>query len=108
MRFLYDILFFIFSLFYLPLFFIKGKHKDGFLERFGVVSDQVRHKLAGKNVIWVHAVSVGEMTQGVRLGDAIRKHFSDAQLLLTTTTATGRTIAQRFKKSDDVALYFPV
>ena len=108
MRLLYDILFFFFSLFYLPIFFIKGKHGDGFLERFGVVPDEIKKKLTGKNVIWIHAVSVGEMAQGVRLADAIRKRCANAQFVLTATTAAGREIAEKFKKSEDTALYFPV
>jgi len=51
---------------------------------------------------------VGEMAQGVRLADALRDKCQNAQFVLTTTTATGKEIAEKFKKSEDVVLYFPV
>ncbi len=108
MRFVYDILFFLFSVIYLPSFFIKGKHKDGFISRFGVVPDAVKEKLSGKNVIWIHAVSVGEMAQAVRLADALRNKYDNVQFVLTATTTTGKEIAEKFKKPEDMILYFPV
>ena len=108
MRFVYDILFFIFSLIYLPLFFIKGKHRDGFRSRLGRVPAAVKEKLAGTNVVWIHAVSVGEMAQGVRLSETLRTKFDHVRFVLTATTAAGKEIAERFKRPEDVALYFPV
>ena len=108
MRILYDILFLIFSLFYLPFFIIKGKHKDGFWERFGVVPDAVKKTLAGKKVIWIHAVSVGEMIQAIRLTNALRKKAADLRFVLTATTAAGKGIAEKFKATEDIVLYFPV
>ncbi|PIU40753.1 MAG: hypothetical protein COT00_00035, partial [Candidatus Omnitrophica bacterium CG07_land_8_20_14_0_80_50_8] len=108
MRIIYDIFFFLFSLIYLPLFLIKGKHKEGFLSRLGVVGADVKEKIKGKNVIWIHAVSVGEMTQGVRLADALRNKYANTRFVLTATTLAGKQIAEHFKKTEDVALYFPV
>ncbi len=108
MRFLYDILFFLFSLIYLPFFLIKGKHKKGFLSRFGVVPDDAKEKLLGKNMIWIHAVSVGEMAQALRLTEALKTKYKNTRFVLTATTATGKEIAEKFKKPEDIALYFPV
>ena len=59
-------------------------------------------------MIWIHAVSVGEMSQAVRVADALRKRLPDAQFVMTATTATGREIAEKFKRSEDVVLYYPV
>ena len=108
MRFLYDIFFLIFSFFYLPLFLIKGKHKEGFSERFGAVPIAVKEGLSDKEVIWIHAVSVGEMLQAVRLADALRKRVTNSRFVLTATTATGLEIAKKFKKNEDFALCFPL
>ncbi len=108
MRLVYDIVFFIFCIFYLPIFFIKGKHRDGFLSRFGVVPKDVREKLFGKKVIWIHAVSVGEMAQAVKLTGALRNKYQDLCFVLTATTAAGKAFAEKHKDPRDFAIYFPV
>ncbi len=87
---------------------MKGKHKKGFSTRFGVVPGPVKEKLSGRNVIWIHAVSVGEMAQAVGLADALRKRITNSRLVSTATTATGLEIADKFKGNEDVALCFPV
>lgn len=46
-------------------------------------------------VIWVHAVSVGEMTSALPLIDALRAERPDATVLLTTTTASSADLAAR-------------
>ncbi len=108
MRFLYDICFLIFALFYLPFFLMKGKHKQGFLTRLGLVPRPIRESLAGEKVIWVHAVSVGEMVQAIRLVNALREKLREFKFVLTATTATGLEVAQKLKNDEDTALYFPV
>ncbi len=47
-----------------------------------------------KNVLWIHAVSVGETRAAQPLIKALRVHFPDVPLLLTQMTPTGRATAQ--------------
>ncbi len=108
MRILYDIGLFLFALCYLPVFFLKGKHREGFLERFGILPAEVKKALAGKKVLWVHAVSVGEAVQAVRLIQSLRERIPGYRFVLTVTTASGRDIARKLSKEGDVVLYFPV
>ena len=108
MRILYEIVFFVFSLFYLPFFLIKGKHKDDFFSRFGKVPSSVKSQLAGKQVIWIHGVSVGEVIQAVRLANLLRDGVKDTWFVLTTTTIAGRQILEKLKGDQDVSLNFPV
>jgi 3-deoxy-D-manno-octulosonic-acid transferase len=108
MQLICNFLFFLFSLFYLPFFFLKGKHRQGFGERLGMVPAEVKRRLAGKKVLWVHAVSVGEVVQAARLIDVLRPKFPSALFVLTTTTATGYQTACRLKKPQDQLLYFPI
>ncbi|MBI2095478.1 MAG: hypothetical protein HYT89_04875 [Candidatus Omnitrophica bacterium] len=108
MRFLYDILFFFFAVVYLPLFFLKGKHHGGLRSRFGIVPARARAALKGRRVIWIHGVSVGEVTQAIRLADALKGRIPAARFLLTTTTVAGRQVAQALKGGEDVLLYFPL
>ena len=72
MFFLYDVLFFIFSLFYLPIFLLKGKHRHGLGQRFGIVPREDQEKLKNKKVFWLHAVSVGEAAIAVRFANALK------------------------------------
>ena len=107
-RFLYSICFFVFSLFYLPLFIIKGKHKEGFLSRFGYVPKPIQEKLFGKKVIWVHAVSVGEVVQAVRLVGLLKEKLGHVRFVITTTTSTGQEVARKAKQDETILLYFPI
>jgi 3-deoxy-D-manno-octulosonic-acid transferase len=107
MRLLYDIGFLLFAVFYLPVFFLKGKHRGGFLERFGILSAEVKRSLSGKKVVWVHAVSVGEAVQGARLIQALGERLFGYHFVLTVTTAAGRGVAQKLLKENAVVLYFP-
>ena len=97
MRFLYDIAFLIFSLFYLPIFFLKGKWNRASLSRFGILPDEVVRRLKERPVLWVHAVSVGAMGMAVGFVNRLREDQMDAQFLLTTTTVTGHEVGQKIK-----------
>ena len=107
MNFLYDIGFFIFALFYLPLFFLKGKWNKASLSRLGIIPQEAQQRLRGQNVLWLHAVSVGEVGVAVGFLNRLRDELRDVQVLLTTTTVTGYGVAQKIKNEEDVLLYFP-
>ena len=53
-------------------------------ERFGFVP-----KIDAENVIWIHAVSVGEVRTIVPLVEYLQREYSDSRILVTTMTATG-------------------
>lgn len=53
-------------------------------ERFGFVPEVHAEKL-----IWIHAVSVGEVRTIVRLVEFLQDEFPDSRILVTTMTATG-------------------
>lgn len=108
MRVLYDILFFLFALAYLPAFFFKGKHRKGFLERFGFLPAESRRVLEGKSVVWIHGVSVGEIVLAARLAEAVRARRPGTAVLLTVTTPAGREVAEKLKSDADAACYLPV
>lgn len=107
LRFLYDAGFLLFAIAYLPVFFMKGKHRLGMGSRFGAVPDDVRRSLSGRRVVWIHAVSVGEMALALRLADAVRAKFTDVKILLTVTTVAGWGVAEKAKHEEDALLFFP-
>lgn len=78
----------------------------GFAERFGRVPQEVVTTLAGRPVIWLHAVSVGEAIAARSLLKGVREDYPDHALLVSTTTETGRGIVERDGLADAV-IYFP-
>mgnify|MGYP006422963809 CR=1 FL=1 len=61
-------------------------------ERFGLITP-----IHGKPVIWIHAVSVGEVQAAVPLINRLLKGYPEYSLVVTTTTPTGaHTVKQRF------------
>ena len=64
-------------------------YREGLGERFGFGP---RSETA--EVIWVHAVSLGEMTAAAPLVRALRSRYPKNELILTTATPTGRARAR--------------
>lgn len=99
----------LFALLYLPTFIRKGKHGAGFSERLGRLDPRDRARLArASKIIWIHGVSVGEVTLAFRLGGEIRRRQPETLLLYTVTTRTGREVAERLRQEADVVAYSPI
>src|SRR5208337_3483370 len=83
-----------------------GKYRAGVRQRFGAVPPA----LAGCNekpVIWVHAVSVGEVVASSEIVKALQQQFPSHRVLISTTTSTGQKLAaQRFGAEN--VFYFPL
>jgi len=109
---LYNFLFSLVFLLALPFYAYKmvkrGKYRDGILERFGVYSPALRKELRGKTVIWIQAVSVGEVMAALKLIDELKAQYTQAKILLTTTTARGYQVATQKVPADVVVAYYPL
>lgn len=60
-------------------------HAKRWSERFGFISSAA----ADQDIIWLHAVSVGEVVAAVPLVKALQKQYSNQRILMTCTTVTG-------------------
>ena len=74
--------------------------------RFGFVRREELLPLAGADVIWVHAVSVGETIAVEPLVKELKKRWPDRKIVLSTMTETGREVAKKIREAD-CHLYFP-
>src|SRR3974390_524776 len=73
------------------------KSREGLLARLGAVPPHLRHRDDPRPVIWLHAVSVGEVLAVSRLLAEFDHAFPDPRLFISTTTRTGQALArQRF------------
>lgn len=76
-----------------------GKYRAGFTGRLGVAPERL--KGARRNCIWVHAVSVGEVLAVGRLIAELQAAAPETQVLISTTTATGQSLArERFGEAN--------
>jgi 3-deoxy-D-manno-octulosonic-acid transferase len=82
-----------------------GKYREGLGERLGRVPERIRaHDVP---VIWVHAVSVGEVLAASRLIDELSARLPGWRIMVSTTTRTGQKIA-RERFGTDRVFYFPL
>jgi len=106
-RLFFDMVFLCYALVAFPLFVAKGKLKEGWSERWGRVGTLVRERLAGKSVVWIHSVSVGETRLACHLLSRLRHRMPGTAFVLSTTTTSARKIARDALAPEDTLLYFP-
>lgn len=102
--------YFLFALGYSPVFIRKMKQAADASElvnqRLGKFSEDLKSKIQNKKVLWLHAVSVGEVM-------AVRRFLLDLletrseHIVLTTVTPTGQRMAKELESSRVTVLYFP-
>jgi 3-deoxy-D-manno-octulosonic-acid transferase len=84
-----------------------GKYRNGFAERLGQMPSQLRMPEKREPVIWVHAVSVGEVLAVAGLVEELRRRFPQHRIFVSTTTDTGQALARkRFGEAN--VFYFPM
>jgi 3-deoxy-D-manno-octulosonic-acid transferase len=84
-----------------------GKYRKGLTERLGRLPSRLHLPGERVPVIWVHAVSVGEVLAVAGLVEELRRRFPQHRILVSTTTDTGQALArQRFGEAN--VFYFPM
>jgi 3-deoxy-D-manno-octulosonic-acid transferase len=98
-RLIYNLLWPIGLLLFLPGYLVKmfrrGGYREKFGQRFGIYDRHLCARLYWKKPIWLHAVSVGEVTIALKLSRQIRALRPDQHFVLTTTTTTGFAFANK-------------
>src|SRR5690349_3642682 len=95
----------------LPYWLVKmvrhGKYRAGLGQRLGRGPAGLSTKTDSRQVIWVHAVSLGEVLAVQRVVDELRRRHPDIRVVVSTTTRTGQLLA-RERFGEDEAFYFPL
>lgn len=101
---LYDFLLILAAIPLLPYALFKGiRHgnaRRGVAERLALYDSRQLGKLKNRQVIWVHAVSVGETRASIPLLRKLRKTYPEAAIVLSSLTFTGRAIADEIEEVD--------
>jgi 3-deoxy-D-manno-octulosonic-acid transferase len=84
----------------------SGRYRAGLAGRLGVVPKGLRAAIAGREVVWVHAVSVGEALAATRLVTELEAALGDGwAVVVSTTTATGQALARERFGAERVFFY---
>lgn len=87
--------------------FILGKYRESLKERLGLTLPSFTPK-EGQEVIWIHAVSMGETRAVIPLYRLIRKSYPEAAVVISTTTETGGSEAKRSMPDADAHFFLPL
>ena len=84
-----------------------GKYRRGFSERLGSLPARLRLPLNADQVIWIHAVSVGEVLAVTSLVAELQRRLAGHRIFISTTTDTGQALARK-RFGDERVFYFPM
>ncbi|MFN7140169.1 MAG: 3-deoxy-D-manno-octulosonic acid transferase [Limisphaerales bacterium] len=112
MRSLYNFLFLIGFGLSAPFYFLKmwrrGNWKAGFEQRFAIYSSKLKQALTNRHVIWIHAVSVGEVNICIELIRSLEKRLPNIKIVVSTTTSTGMGELQKKLPAHIDKIYYPI
>lgn len=111
-RTLYNILFTIGFLLAAPYYFLRmrrrGNWRRGFAQRFGKYDTKIKQAITNRHVLWIHAVSVGEVNICTQLIRALEPRVPNVKIVVSTTTTTGMGELERKLPSHITKIYYPI
>src|SRR4030081_3904724 len=112
MRFVYNLLWPLGLLLFLPGYIVKiirrGGYREKFGQRLGWYDIDLRSRLRKRRSTWLHAVSVGEVDVAFKLATRLRAFEPDQPCVLTTTTTTGFAFANKNAPDWIEVMYTPL
>lgn len=88
--------------------YVTGKYSGSISQRAGYYPDKLVRAISGSPRIWMHAVSVGEVSAAIPIIKSLVEFYPDGAFILSTGTEHGQAFAK--KKTEDLAhcVYAPV
>jgi len=86
----------------------RGNWRAGFAERFGKFNVVLKQSITNRQVLWLHAVSVGEVNVCTQLIRALEPRMPNLKILVSTTTTTGMEVLKRKLPSHISKIYYPL
>jgi 3-deoxy-D-manno-octulosonic-acid transferase len=111
-RTLYNILFLVFFALSSPYYFWRLRRRGdwvrGFGQRFAIYDPSVKQALTNRDIIWVHAVSVGEVNLCTQLIHALEPRAPNLKIVVSCTTTTGMAELRRRLPTHITKIYYPL
>jgi 3-deoxy-D-manno-octulosonic-acid transferase len=85
----------------------RGNWRAGYGQRFALYGPEIKANLGRRPVLWLHAVSVGEVGVCLHLLRALEPSLPEFQFVVSTTTSTGMVELRRRLPSHIQAIYYP-
>jgi 3-deoxy-D-manno-octulosonic-acid transferase len=85
----------------------SGRYRAGLRGRLGLVPKGLQAAAAGQSIIWLHAVSVGEVVAAIRLIRELNERLPHALVAVSTTTEAGQRLAKERLPASPV-FYLPL
>lgn len=94
-------------IYFLWRIFVSRKSNESWRQNLGALP-RLADRPREKKLIWVHAVSVGELVASLPIQEELRRLMPDSTILVTTITQTGNSVARKSAKRADAVAYFPL
>jgi 3-deoxy-D-manno-octulosonic-acid transferase len=111
-RTLYNILFVFFFVLASPYYFWRlwrrGDWQHNFGQRFAIYDATLKQALTNRSVLWLHAVSVGEVNLCTQLIRALEPRVPNIKIVVSCTTTTGMAELRRRLPLRVSKIYYPV
>jgi 3-deoxy-D-manno-octulosonic-acid transferase len=86
----------------------RGNWQEGFRQRFGRYGSKVKQSITNRHVLWMHAVSVGEVNICTQLIRSLEPRLPNLKIVVSTTTTTGMGELKRLLPSHIQKIYYPI
>jgi len=94
--------------YYLFVILFRGKYRQSIMPKLGGRQAEIFARLKSDKRVWIHAVSVGEVTAAAPVIAALKQKRSDIEVILSTSTETGQQMARQIITAADAFVYFPL
>lgn len=96
----------------IPVLLYRMLVKKGFYERLkpsmGFMTPTLQERLGDRQVIWIHAASVGEIVAASPIVKNIQKEFPQAAVLISVVTNVGYSMAEQILPDASGIIFFPI
>lgn len=111
-RWLYNLFFDVGLLMAAPFYFLKlwrrGGWREDFGQRWGRYTGILKQTLTSREIVWLHAVSVGEVNLCLQLVSELQQQLPYHKIVVSTTTSTGMAELKKRLPGNVSRIYYPI
>lgn len=94
--------------YYLLKIMVAGKYRKSVMQKLGGRQSLIIGDIKDGRRVWIHAVSVGEVTAAAPIIASLKTKRPDVRIVFSTSTETGQDMARKFIRHADALIYYPL